>query len=71
MLAGENIGARFVVPTVAACVDLVVYLEIGSEGRRLAREIEGVPGRVEADVIETGACVHRTRRRHVFSSRRL
>ena len=52
LLAGENIGARFVVPTVATCVDLVVHLGIDAEGRRRVREIVGVPGRVEADVIE-------------------
>ena len=53
VLSGENIGARFVVPTVATCVDLVVHLGIDAEGRRRVREIVGVPGRVEADVIET------------------
>jgi pilus assembly protein CpaF len=55
LLAGENIGARFVVPTVATCVDLVVHLGIDGEGRRRVREIVGVPGRVEADVIEAEA----------------
>jgi pilus assembly protein CpaF len=53
LLAGENISARFVVPTVATCVDLVVHLGIDADGRRMVREIVGVPGRVEADVIET------------------
>ena len=53
LLAGENISARFVVPTVATCVDLVVHLGIDADGRRRVREIVGVPGRVEADVIET------------------
>jgi pilus assembly protein CpaF len=53
LLAGENIGARFVVPTVATCVDLVVHLGIDADGRRRVREIVGVPGRVEAEVIET------------------
>jgi hypothetical protein len=40
MLAGENIGARFVVPTVPR-----------------VRELLAVPGRAEADRIETEACV--------------
>jgi pilus assembly protein CpaF len=53
LLAGENIGARFVVPTVATCVDLVVHLGMDGAGRRRVHEIVGVPGRVEADVIET------------------
>ncbi len=53
LLAGENISARFVVPTVAASVDLVVHLGIDQHGVRRVNEIVGVPGRVEADVIET------------------
>ena len=55
MLAGENISARFVVPTVAASVDLVVHLGIDESGVRRVQEIVGVPGRVEGDVIETEA----------------
>jgi pilus assembly protein CpaF len=53
LLAGENISARFVVPTVAASVDLVVHLGIDEHGVRRVNEIVGVPGRVESDVIET------------------
>ena len=52
LLAGENISARFVVPTVAASVDLVVHLGIDQHGIRRVNEIVGVPGRVEHDVIE-------------------
>lgn len=53
MLAGENISARFVVPTVAASVDLIVHLGTGPDGVRRTNEIVAVPGRVEHDVIET------------------
>ena len=53
LLAGENISARFVVPTVATSVDLVVHLGIDERGVRRVNEIVGVPGRVEQDVIET------------------
>ena len=53
LLAGENISARFVVPTVASSVDLVVHLGIDERGVRRVNEIVGVPGRVEQDVIET------------------
>ncbi|RYP82637.1 CpaF family protein [Nocardioides guangzhouensis] len=53
LLAGDNIGARFVVPTVAASVDLVVHLGIDHHGVRRVNEIVAVPGRVENDVIET------------------
>jgi pilus assembly protein CpaF len=53
LLAGENVSAAFVVPTVASCVDLVVHLGLDASGRRRVREIVGVTGRVEGDVIET------------------
>jgi pilus assembly protein CpaF len=53
LLAGENISARFVVPTVAASVDIVVHLGLEGDGKRRVREIVSVPGRVEADIIET------------------
>jgi pilus assembly protein CpaF len=53
LLAGSNVSAAFVVPTVAACVDLVVHLGLDASGARRVREIVGVSGRVERDVIET------------------
>jgi pilus assembly protein CpaF len=53
LLAGENIGSRFVVPTVATSVDLVVHLGIDHLGVRRVNEIVAVPGRVENDIIET------------------
>ena len=53
LLAGENISARFVVPTVAASVDLVVHLAVDPRGARKVTEIVAVPGRIEQDVIET------------------
>jgi pilus assembly protein CpaF len=53
LLAGENISARFVVPTVASSVDLVVHLGIDSSGVRRVNEIVAVPGRVENDIVET------------------
>ncbi len=53
LLAGANISAAFVVPTVAAAVDLVVHLGTEADGHRRVREIVGVTGRVEGDVIET------------------
>ncbi len=55
LLAGENISARFVVPTVAASVDLVVHLGIDAHGVRRVNEIVSVPGRVENDIIEAEA----------------
>ena len=52
-MSGENIGSRFVVPTVASSVDLVVHLGVDAQGVRRVNEIVGVPGRVENDIIET------------------
>ncbi len=52
LLAGENISSRFVVPTVASSVDLVVHLGIDHHGIRRVNEIVAVPGRVENDIIE-------------------
>jgi pilus assembly protein CpaF len=53
LLAGENVSARFVVPTVAASVDLVVHLALEACGSRRVREIVAVPGRIEGDIVET------------------
>lgn len=53
LLAGENVSAAFVVPTVATSVDLVVQLGLDGAGHRQVREIVGVTGRVEGEVIET------------------
>jgi pilus assembly protein CpaF len=53
LLAGENVSSRFVVPTVAGSIDLVVHAALERDGRRSVREIVAVPGRTEGDVIET------------------
>ena len=53
LLAGENVSHSFVVPTVAASVDLVVHVGRDILGHRKLREIVAVPGRVEGDVVET------------------
>ncbi|MEO7131326.1 MAG: ATPase, T2SS/T4P/T4SS family [Dermatophilaceae bacterium] len=52
LLAGENVGSRFVVPTVAASVDLVIHVALERDGTRRVREIAAVPGRTESDVVE-------------------
>ena len=52
LLAGENVSSRFVVPTVASAIDLVVHLDILPDGRRRVREIAGLSGRVEDETIE-------------------
>ncbi len=53
MLAGENVTAAYIVPTVASSVDLVVHAATGPDGRRRVREIVALSGRVEAGVVET------------------
>jgi hypothetical protein len=50
-LAGENLSARFVVPTVGASINVVVHASLESTGSaRCARS--AVPWRVEGDVVE-------------------
>jgi len=51
LMAGPNIDAGFVLPTVAGCVDLVVHLAADANGRRV-REIAALSGRVESGVVE-------------------
>ncbi len=59
LLAGENVSDRFVIPTVASALDIVVHLDLDHQGRRRVREIVGLPGRVEGGVIETCDLFHR------------
>ncbi len=60
LLAGENVSHAFVVPTVAASVDLVVHLEKDVSGRRRVTEIVALPGRAEGDIVEI-AQIYRSR----------
>jgi pilus assembly protein CpaF len=52
LLAGGNVGHAFVVPTVAASIDLVLHTATDADGRRRIREIAAIPGRVEQGVVE-------------------
>lgn len=52
LLAGENVSHAFVVPTVAACIDIVIHAKTLPDGRRCVREIVAVPGRVEQGIVE-------------------
>lgn len=62
LLAGENVGHAFVVPTVASSVDIVVHTRTDGQGHRRVGEIVAVPGRVEgtgdAAVIEVEDVFH-------------
>ena len=52
LLAGENISHKFIAPTVAAALDLVVHISIGSDGVRRVKEVAAVTGRFENDHTE-------------------
>lgn len=57
LLAGRNIDASFVIPTVAACVDIVVHLRVDPAGRRVT-EILALPGTVENGLVATADLFH-------------
>jgi pilus assembly protein CpaF len=52
LLAGQNISADFVVPTVAGCVDIVIHTATMRDGRRRVKEIVALPGRIEGGTVE-------------------
>lgn len=52
LLAGRNIDASFVVPTVASCIDIVVHCELDRSGQRRVVEIVAPSGQVTSGVIE-------------------
>ena len=52
LLAGENISASFVVPTVATAVDLLVHTRLEAGGRRRVAEIVALSGRTEGSIVE-------------------
>jgi len=54
MLAGNNVSAEFVVPTVASVVDIVVHTSLQPDGLRRVQQITAVTGRMEGNSIETG-----------------
>jgi pilus assembly protein CpaF len=53
LLAGRNIDASFVQPTVASCIDVVVHCELDRFGQRRVREIIAPTGRVLNGVVES------------------
>lgn len=52
MLAGSNVSAEFVIPTVASVVDLVVHTAMQPNGKRQVQKIISVTGRIENNMIE-------------------
>ncbi|MCU1558543.1 MAG: pilus assembly protein CpaF, partial [Microbacteriaceae bacterium] len=53
LLAGRNIDSSFVVPTVAASVDIVVHCELARNGHRRVIEIVAPSGQITGGIIET------------------
>jgi pilus assembly protein CpaF len=52
LLAGENISHKFIAPTVASAIDLVIQVSLSAEGQRRIIEIARVTGRYENDRAE-------------------
>ena len=52
LLAGENISHKFIAPTVASAIDLVIQVSLASDGTRRIVEISKVTGRYENDRAE-------------------
>jgi pilus assembly protein CpaF len=55
LLAGRNIDASFIVPTVAASIDIVVHCELARSGQRTVTEIIAPSGQITSGVIEASA----------------
>ncbi len=54
MLAGSNVSAEFVVPTVASVVDILVHTALQPDGTRKVQQITSVTGRIEENSVEIG-----------------
>lgn len=52
LLAGENISHKFIAPTVASAIDLIVHATLDSKGVRRVNEVAAVTGRYENDRAE-------------------
>lgn len=52
LLAGENISQKFIAPTIASAIDLIVHVQLFRDGVRRLTEISRVTGRVENERVE-------------------
>lgn len=52
LLAGENIAQKFITPTIAISIDLVIQCSIDAKGQRRVSEVSAVTGRCEESIIE-------------------
>ena len=53
LLAGENISHKFIAPTVASAIDVIVHTTLDVHGTRRINEVAAVTGRYENDRAET------------------
>jgi pilus assembly protein CpaF len=67
LLAGENVSHRFILPTVATTIDLIVFLRVDGWGHRRVDEVLAVTGRVEEDQVEAGLVFRRAGDRLVWT----
>jgi pilus assembly protein CpaF len=49
LLAGENISHKFIAPTVASAIDLIVHVSLDIHGIRRIKEVASLTGRYEND----------------------
>ena len=52
LLAGENISHKFIAPTVASAIDVIVHTTLDAAGKRRINEVAAVTGRYENDRAE-------------------
>jgi pilus assembly protein CpaF len=52
LLAGENISHKFIAPTVASAIDLIVHVTLDHTGARRVNEVAAVTGRFEGERAE-------------------
>ena len=52
LLAGENISHKFIAPTVASAIDLIIHTTLDAQGTRRINEVAAVTGRYENDRAE-------------------
>ena len=67
LLAGGNVSHRFILPTVAATIDLIVFLRVDGWGHRRVEEVLAVTGRVEEDQVEAGLLFRRAGERLLWT----
>ena len=52
LLAGENISQKFITPTIASSIDLVIQCSLDNNGVRRVSEVAAISGRCEDSIIE-------------------